>query len=392
MAPLEIVLAISLIISLIVTTPTLSSPEPAVLQKWSETNLTPNLLQDLVNEKNCKISERNFLACAEALEEMSQAFGVSFSPKGSLEAFPSSSRQNERLLDWKRAWNNKQSPPWDTMQSVFLSRLKKEEIQVALAEGINGYLSIIEDPHTYIEALPRSKSTSLVFEEEEESLDLDILPTISPPLKEEEDLIVGEVSVLINKRLDTPSLITITEFKEDTCVKVFKALNKIKKHGVTQIAIDLKNNPGGLVSEAVCVSSLFLGKKLITTLLPFQGEHMPYYGFREADYTGSITVIIGSGSASASEILSGALKVYERATIIGEVSYGKGTFQDVVPSIYDQYGVRKRKTSGYYILPDGSCPQLKGITPQKMVKDDNPQDREDNFLYPIPARDVSASK
>ena len=93
------------------------------------------------------------------------------------------------------------------------------------------------------------------------------------------------------------------------------------------LILDLRNNPGGIIGQAVSISSMFIKEGVIVSERPKKGEEV--FSYREGKYYGDfpLVILINEGSASASEIVSGAIRDYKRGTLIGEKSYGKGSVQ-----------------------------------------------------------------
>lgn len=152
--------------------------------------------------------------------------------------------------------------------------------------------------------------------------------------------------------------INLSSFSGSTPSKDFKkALLDLKKQGVTSLVIDLRNNGGGLLDQAVEIVNLFVprGKTIVTTKGKIKQASNTYKTLREPlDIDMPIAVLVNSGTASSSEILSGALQDLDRAVIVGNRTYGKGLVQ--VPRSLPYGGNLKITTSKYYI-PSGRCVQ-----------------------------------
>lgn len=185
---------------------------------------------------------------------------------------------------------------------------------------------------------------------------------------------------MVAKNIEIPSYYTLKNFKHGACIALAEALVYLNQQGSRDMILDLQGNPGGLVEEAVCIATLFLGKKQMVTL----NNKETLWGKRDALYLGEVKVLVNNKSASASEILAGLLKHYKRAVIVGERTFGKGTYQERVYSRFSLYNLRFYKTQGLYFFPDGSSPQLKGIIPDKIDPDLKGEEREEFFLFPLP--------
>ena len=388
---MEIILALGVVLgSIFFSEPKMTPPDNEDIQKWEQTSLNPSLLKALVNDTLCNENERIFLSCADALLDMTKVMNVSISPKGSYIRLKDQN-QITKLSPWKQAFNQKKHIPWNDLVNKIFKDTEPKLHSLLTAEGISGYLSVKEDPHTYLEVVPKKEILSSL--DDEDFMEEKSITNQAPSKEESSEDISGEVTLALNKRLDLPSLLTISSFDPQTCEKVATAFRKIKKHNVNKLVLDLKDNHGGLVWEAVCVSSLLVGRQKIVTLKPFADKEKTYYGFLDQVYSGELTVFTNDETASSAEILSGVLKHYKRGKIVGQKTYGKGSFQEVVPSIYDQYGVRLRKTAGLYYLPDNTSPQLVGIEPDIFSKERPSEDGyESGFLYPLKAPSLETSQ
>ena len=159
--------------------------------------------------------------------------------------------------------------------------------------------------------------------------------------------------------------VRITSFSEQTETGLNKAVEKIKTELGDKLAgfvLDLRNNPGGLLDQAVMVSDAFLeGGEIVSTRGRVQ-ENAQRFHATPGDITNGlpIVVLINSGSASASEIVAGALQDHRRAVILGKNSFGKGSVQTIIP--LGRNGAIKLTTQRYY-TPSGTAIQAKGIVP-----------------------------
>ncbi len=177
-------------------------------------------------------------------------------------------------------------------------------------------------------------------------------------------------SVKSEVKEDAISYIRISSFTEDIDKSVTEAIEKAKKKLKNEflgIVIDVRNNPGGLLDQAVAVSDLFLEKgEIVSTRSRNESDTVKFMA-TEGDIAKGlpIVVLINEGSASASEILAGALQDHHRAIILGEKSFGKGSVQTVIP--LRDYGAMRITTARYY-TPSGRSIQAKGIEPDIEVK------------------------
>lgn len=302
--------------------------------------------------------------------------------------------------------------------------------------GLNGFISVFRDPHTYLMPVSQfqeviskadNRSTSLgivlgqmhgqyVVRKVTEGSPAKIsgikkgdilvsvngqktqglmLPRVSEMLKGE----VGEVSTVVVNRdgekqkfklrrveitLATVStqvidgikpiaVIGINKFAKGACDKVKESLTMVKKAHVRGLLLDLRDNPGGQMEEAACITSLFVGaeKKIfeIRYLDPTKKSEV-YYGGEEKMTSLPLAVLVNASSASAAEIVAGALRDFNRAVLVGERTFGKGSFQE------GEYWSQNKKialfeTKGFYYLPSGRSPQMKGLEPDIAVGFDN---------------------
>ena len=160
--------------------------------------------------------------------------------------------------------------------------------------------------------------------------------------------------------LDNIGYIRISTFDKNTSADIKKFLQKNKK--LDGIIIDVRNNPGGLLDEAVAVSDLFLKNcKIVSTKGRTKDNTMEFFA-NDEDITNGLpmAVLINSGTASAPEILAGALRDNKRAVIIGTRSFGKGSVQKVIP-LSEKTGIKL--TIAKHYTPSGECIQGNGISP-----------------------------
>jgi|GEM_PF-3640237 len=180
---------------------------------------------------------------------------------------------------------------------------------------------------------------------------------------------IGEAAILQNQRgalLPKVAQIRIKKFVKNTCQDVQSALEQINIQGDSQaLLLDLRANPGGSVDEAHCVLSLFVEPdQLVFSTYGFKSDIESNY-FSQAKpiiYKNKMAVLVDQASASASEILAGSLKSLGRALIVGQRTFGKGTFQD--GQIWPAHPkVALFETQGYYFFPNGESSQLVGVLP-----------------------------
>jgi carboxyl-terminal processing protease len=170
--------------------------------------------------------------------------------------------------------------------------------------------------------------------------------------------------------------IRVTTFNEQTTANLQKAIEDLKKQlgpNLKGFVIDLRNNPGGLLDQAISVSDAFLDQGAIVLTRGRDLEETQRSNARQGDITDGqkIVVLINGGSASASEIVAGALQDRHRATILGTRSFGKGSVQTIIP--LGSNGALRLTTARYY-TPSGRSIQAKGIEPEVVVEEELPDD------------------
>jgi carboxyl-terminal processing protease len=172
--------------------------------------------------------------------------------------------------------------------------------------------------------------------------------------------------------------IRMTQFNEQTTEGLKKAITditaKISKDKLKGYILDLRNNPGGLLDQAISVSDAFLEKGEIVSTRGRNAEETQRFNARPGDLTGGkqVIVLINGGSASASEIVAGALQDHKRVTVIGTRSFGKGSVQTIIPLGSGNGALRL--TTARYFTPSGRSIQAKGIVPDIEVLQDLPDD------------------
>jgi len=178
---------------------------------------------------------------------------------------------------------------------------------------------------------------------------------------------------------DEIAYIRVTTFNENTTTNLRKALNELPKEiGRKKLAgyiLDLRNNPGGLLSEAVRVTDSFLNYVEIVSTRARKPRDNSRFNARRGDSTkgAPLLVLINGGSASASEIVAGALQDHHRALIVGTQSFGKGSVQSVVP--LPNNGALRLTTARYY-TPSGRSIQALGIMPDIVIEQTLPDDMQ----------------
>ncbi|MDA8121068.1 MAG: S41 family peptidase [Deltaproteobacteria bacterium] len=164
--------------------------------------------------------------------------------------------------------------------------------------------------------------------------------------------------------------VKLNQFQQDTDGELEKALQAQMKEkgGLKGLVLDLRNNPGGLLDQAVKVGDKFIESGLVVyTDGRIENQKFKYFAHKEGTYTGfPIVVLVNAGSASASEIVAGALQDHGRAILLGTQTFGKGSVQTIIPM---EDGSAVRLTTARYFTPNGRSIQAKGIEPDIVVTD-----------------------
>ncbi len=164
--------------------------------------------------------------------------------------------------------------------------------------------------------------------------------------------------------------IRLTSFNDNSSEQIERQINKLKKDkNLNSFILDLRNNPGGLLSQAIKISDFFLENgEIVSTKSRKKSENRKWFA-KKGDITDGKTllVLINYGSASASEIVAGALKDHKRAIIIGENSYGKGSVQSIIP-LKNRGAIRL--TVAKYYLPSGKSISEVGVRPDIEINEE----------------------
>ena len=178
--------------------------------------------------------------------------------------------------------------------------------------------------------------------------------------------------------------IRLTSFNENSSEQILKNIKKLENNkNINAYILDLRNNPGGLLSQAIKISDFFLNNgEIVSTKSRKKSENRKWFA-KKGDITNgkTIIVLINYGSASASEIVAGALKDHKRAIVVGENSYGKGSVQSIIPLKND--GAIRLTVAKYY-LPSGKSISEVGVSPDIEINEEGEKFRiktdEDNQL------------
>lgn len=442
-----------------------SSKVRAIEDYWAETELTATSLEDLLQDQTCISSERYFLACANAILSMANRFNMSFTPSGDLVPvaklnLDEVSSEKAQLTPWKNLYHSKSESigkisflqAWQKIDSKFV---KFHQRPMIIGMGLNGFISVFRDPHTYLMPVAQFKEVYSRADNRSTSLGLvlglsegtyiikkvtegspaqkaglrrgDILNSINETklhgllqarvsellrgqvgqitdleLSREgrafsvkllrTEITVPTVSAQIIEGIKPIGVIAINKFAKGACSKVKQTLKRFSQFQIRGLLLDLRDNPGGQLEEAACISSLFVGprqKIFEVRYLDSRKKSEVYYGAEQKMFDLPIAILVNAASASASEVVAGALRDLKRAILVGERTFGKGSFQE--GEIWAQNGkVALFETRGFYYLPSGRSPQMTGLEPDVTVKFDNLNmgREEDLYINPMQAPEV----
>ena len=165
--------------------------------------------------------------------------------------------------------------------------------------------------------------------------------------------------------------VRLTSFNENSGKQIEREIKKLEKNdSVESYILDLRNNPGGLLSQAIKISDFFLENgEIVSTKSRKASENRKWFA-KKGDLTNGkkLIVLINYGSASASEIVAGALKDHKRAILLGENSYGKGSVQSIIP-LKNKGAIRL--TVAKYYLPSGKSISEVGVSPDIEIGEEN---------------------
>ena len=260
-------------------------------------------------------------------------------------------------------------------------------IEISIRDGILTVVSPIEDTPAFNAGI--QAGDKIIKIEEESTMDMTLTEAVS--------LLRGEIGSAVNitvfrEGLDAPLLVKIVRdiikvqsvkkkvyndtigyvkirnFAKTTSNDLDKALAYLDKEGITKLILDVRNNPGGLLNQAVEVSDRFLANEnlIVYTKGRTEDQNMRFTThdkFKPVNYP--MIILVNGGSASASEIVAGALQDLGRAVILGTPTFGKGSVQTIIP-LSD--GSALRLTTARYFTPSGKVIQENGIVPDIVVE------------------------
>ena len=183
--------------------------------------------------------------------------------------------------------------------------------------------------------------------------------------------------------------VKLRSFHKDTSEELAAELEELDQSNVNSLILDLRNNPGGLLEQAIAVTNEFVGsgKLIVYTKGRLANQNMK--GFSKSDGSHSdypMVILVNGGSASASEIVAGALQDLERAKLVGTKTFGKGSVQTIIPL---SNGAGLRLTTAKYYTPSGRVIHEKGIVPDVVIEEPPPPKDESGQEQPLQRRRLS---
>ena len=260
-------------------------------------------------------------------------------------------------------------------------------IEVTMENGLVKVVSPIDDTPAYragvkpgdlithLDTVPiRGLSLSEAVEKMRGPVNTDIVITVRRKGRDPFDITITRAVIKIRsvrwRKEGNVGYIRVTSFNEQTAVGVNRGMDKLKEElgdKLKGVVLDLRNNPGGLLDQAVKVSDAFLPRGEIVSTRSRRADDAQRFNAQPGDKAAGlpIVVLINGGSASASEIVAGALQDHRRAVVMGTRSFGKGSVQTIIPLA--GHGAIRLTTARYY-TPSGRSIQAKGIDPDIEVK------------------------
>ena len=257
-----------------------------------------------------------------------------------------------------------------SLKGKFLTVVSPIEGSPAYEAGIQASDIIIKINDAATENLSLMEAIRLMRGKKGTSVNISVLRPSTRELKQfnvKRDTIKIESvkdAVMLDSKIGYVRLI---QFQEHTFRELKKALNFLRQQKMKGLILDLRNNPGGLLEEAVKVAQVFLqkGQLVVYTKGRLPENNMEFKStYENTKHHYPVVILINAGSASGSEIVSGALQDWHRAVIVGETSFGKGSVQNLLP-LKDGSGIRL--TTAIYYTPSGRTIHEKGVTPDVPV-------------------------
>ena len=262
-----------------------------------------------------------------------------------------------------------------TMEEGFVKVIAPIEDTPAYEAGVLAGDFIIQIDDTPVFGLTLNEAVELMRGDKGEPIIITISRENTEPFELEIIRDFIKIRSVKSEIVDDVGYLRITSFNEQTEKGLIDAIKKIESNADVNISgyvLDVRSNPGGLLTQAVKVTDIFLERGEIVSTRGRDKKDIRRYRAKKSDRTNGkpLVVIIDGGSASASEIVAGALQDHRRAIIIGTQSFGKGSVQTIMPfqvsNTDDLTGIRL--TTARYYTPSGESIQGKGITPDIIIE------------------------
>ena len=261
-----------------------------------------------------------------------------------------------------------------TMEEGFVKVISPIEDSPAFEAGILAGDFIIQIDDTPVFGLTLNEAVELLRGEKGEPITITISREGTEPFEVNIIRDIIKIQSVKHEVYDNVGYLRITSFTEQTEDGLIKSINKIQNEHkkIKGFVLDLRSNPGGLLTQAVKVTDIFLKRGEIVSTRGRDTKDIRRYRAKNKDLTNGkpIVVLINGGSASASEIVAGALQDHRRAIIVGTQSFGKGSVQTIIPFQRSKEGNVSgiRLTTARYYTPSGESIQGKGINPDIIVE------------------------
>jgi len=261
-----------------------------------------------------------------------------------------------------------------TMEEGFVKVISPIEDSPAFEAGILAGDFIIQINDTPVFGLTLNEAVDLMRGEKGEPITITVSRDGTEPFEVKIIRDIIKIQSVKHEVYNNIGYLRITSFTEQTEDGLLKSIKKIQEENkdIKGYVLDLRSNPGGLLNQAVKVTNIFLKKGEIVSTRGRERKDIRRYRAKNKDHTNGkpIVVLINGGSASASEIVAGALQDHRRAIIVGTQSFGKGSVQTIIPfkrSNSDNVSGIRLTTARYY-TPSGESIQGKGISPDIIVE------------------------
>ena len=261
-----------------------------------------------------------------------------------------------------------------TMEEGFVKVISPIEDSPAFEAGILAGDFIIQIDDTPVFGLTLNEAVELMRGEKGEPITITISREGTEPFEVNIIRDIIKIQSVKHEVYDNVGYLRITSFTEQTEDGLTKSINKIQNENkkIKGFVLDLRSNPGGLLTQAIKVTDIFLKRGEIVSTRGRDTKDIRRYRAKNKDLTNGkpIVVLINGGSASASEIVAGALQDHRRAIIVGTQSFGKGSVQTIIPFQRSKDGNVSgiRLTTARYYTPSGESIQGKGINPDIIVE------------------------